>query len=152
MDIYVRIASNPKADLYRGYSYSMGAFGNESQAHDGLSGYSTFVRGGLRAALLKLDRRMGIVGPYLDHTGTENPMYVAVYAGQLVGDGPDEEELFRPKKLIYYTRTTTETTAPDMIRRIGRAVWKRLSAPDRELLLPPEAFPADRLADIMEWS
>src|SRR5690606_39060131 len=82
-----------------GYSYSMGAFGDESEAHAGLSGYS-FRSYGVIDAVAQLDKRMGVVGLCADD------VFVTVYEGRDVGMGPDGEDLFRPSRIIASFRTS----------------------------------------------
>lgn len=87
---FVRVGSKPQSDLRRGYSYPMGSFGDESQAHAGLSGYE--VDDALSAAT-KLQDRMGIWGSTDDY-------FVTLFAGAHRGVGPDGEDLFKPIAIV----------------------------------------------------
>ena len=88
--LFFRVALRPRTDLKRGYSYSMGSFGDESQAHAGLSSYSV-QDFGVVGALEKLDERMGLTGDG----------YFVVLEGIHVGTGPDMEDLCRARSIVF---------------------------------------------------
>lgn len=117
--LFVRVASHPLSDLRRGYSYSMGAFGDEDQAHGGLSGYSCID--GLEEALERLDDRMGIVG-------YPCRMWVCVYEGGDRGVGPDREDLFAPSRLVCAIDTRAVDSADKMVELVCGAMRRSLVA------------------------
>ena len=119
-NLFVRIGSRPQADLERGYSYSMGCFGDESEAHPGLSAYAVDTWT-LEGALVELHERMGIVGSYADNaTGAECEMFVCVFRGTRVGMGPDSEDLCRPDALVFAIDTRSASSVDEMIELVQR--------------------------------
>lgn len=118
-ELFIRVGRFPERDLSRGYSYSMGEFGNEDQAHAGLSGYS--LESGLVEAVSALDRRMGVSGRFTTPQGRAVPMFVTLFAGKLVGMGPDGEDLFRPSSIVGSWRTTEVRDVHDLVEKLLRA-------------------------------
>lgn len=112
---YVRITSNPSLDLSRGYSYTAGSFGDEKEAHAGLSGYSVGERG-LRGALDDLDDYLGLAGRSAD--GSRR--YLVVFSGRDAGVGPDGEDLFTPKSIIAKIDCSTLTSVNDAVAKLSR--------------------------------
>lgn len=88
--LFFRAALRPKTDLKRGYSYSMGNFGDESEAHADSSSYAVQDLG-VVGTLEKLDERMGLRGEG----------YFVVLDGVYVGAGPDMEALCRPRSIVF---------------------------------------------------
>lgn len=88
--LFFRVALKPKSDLKRGYSYTMGNFGDESEAHEGLSSYAV-QDFGVVGALEKLNDRMGLTGEG----------YFVVLDGVYVGVGPDMDALCKPKSIVF---------------------------------------------------
>ena len=129
MALFVRTCSRPRRDLARGYSYAMGCFGDEEQAHNGLSGYS--LDRGVEDAVEALAERMGIAGRFESRmtvafgrrphrrVAGDALMYVAVYEGAEVGEGPDGEELFRPARLVASWKTRDVRDVADMMERLA---------------------------------
>jgi hypothetical protein len=107
----------------------MGAWGDDEQAHAGLSGYS--LDRGVEDAIEALDSRMGVSGRFgVKRTvaferrphrriASDAVMYVAVYAGAEVGTGPDGEELFRPSRLVAAWKTRDLRGAQDVVERLA---------------------------------
>lgn len=129
--LFIRVGSHPESDLARGYSYSMGAFGEEEEAHAGLSGYS-LRRYDVIDAVAQLDKRMGISGDF------GGPMFVTVYEGRDVGMGPDGEDLFRPSRIIASFRTSeikSRLHLLDALARLGIVDedWAELRPDYREI-------------------
>lgn len=83
MAYFIRSCSKPESDLARGYSYPFSEFGNEEQAHEGLSGFE--LDGGGAANLANY----GFV-----------KQHIVIFEGHYVGKGPDGEDLFRPKRIV----------------------------------------------------
>lgn len=110
--MFLRTNSQPAADLDRGYSYSMGEFGNEDEAHAGLSGYS--LDSGVEDAIDRLDARMGVSGRFGKAT-----MFVTVFAGSRVGTGPDGEDLFVPASIVASFETTSIKDAADLVAKLA---------------------------------
>ncbi len=110
--MFLRTNSAPESDLVRGYSYSMGEFGNEDEAHAGLSGYS--LDSGAEDAIERLDARMGISGRF----GTVT-MFVTVFAGSDRGTGPDGEDLFAPAAIVASFETTSIKDAADLAAKLA---------------------------------
>ena len=110
--MFLRTNSAPESDLARGYSYSMGEFGNEDEAHAGLSGYS--LDSGAEDAIERLDARMGISGRF----GTVT-MFVTVFAGSDRGTGPDGEDLFAPAAIVASFETTSIKDAADLAAKLA---------------------------------
>jgi hypothetical protein len=112
---FVRICSRPRRDLARGFSYSMGCFGDASEAHAGLSGYE--VHDAAEAVEL-LDERMSVAGARCASRrlgGRDPVMYLAVFEGARVGTGPDGEDLFRPSRLVATRKTREIPSAADAL-------------------------------------
>ena len=112
---FVRLASRPRRDLARGFSYSMGCFGEANEAHAGLSGYAVHDVG---EAVGRLDERMGVAGARCASRrlgGRDPVMYLAVYEGVRVGTGPDGEDLFRPARLVATRKTREIASAADAL-------------------------------------
>mgnify|MGYP003421315409 CR=1 FL=1 len=128
MALFVRTCSRPRRDLARGYSFAMGCFGDEEQAHDGLSGYS--LDRGTEDAVEQLGARMGVAGRFSSkrtvaferrphrRVASDALMFVAVYEGADVSTGPDGEELFRPARLVATWKTREIRDAADLIQKI----------------------------------
>lgn len=122
MTLFVRTCSRPRRDLARGYSYSMGEFGNEEQAHTGLSGYS--LDRGTEDAVEALAERMGVSGRF-ERRGAHRRIaadavtYVAVYEGRDAGTGPDGEELFRPSRLVAAWKTREIAGVEEVLERLA---------------------------------
>lgn len=110
--MFLRTNSQPAADLDRGYSYSMGEFGNEDEAHAGLSGYS--LDSGVEDAIERLDARMGVSGRF----GTV-AMFVTVFEGSIRGTGPDGEDLFAPSVIVASFETTSIKDAADLAEKLA---------------------------------
>lgn len=120
--LFIRVNSRPRRDLARGYSYSMGCFGDESEAHEGLSGYS--LGGGVEDAVVELDDRMGVSGEFtsdglLARYRPHALMFVTVYRGRYVGQGPDGEDLFEPHEIVASWKTREIEDADDLIERLA---------------------------------
>jgi hypothetical protein len=109
---FVRTNARPSNDLARGYSYSMGCFGDEAEAHAGLSGYG--LEGGVECAVEALDARMGVSGRFGDSV-----MFVTVFEGYRVGAGPDGEDLFAPRAIVASWETTEIRDASDLLERLA---------------------------------
>ena len=128
MTLFVRTCSRPRRDLDRGFSYSMGEFGNPDEAHAGLSGYS--LDSGTEDAVEALAERMGVSGRFVSRqtvalgrkthrrVAADVVMYVAVFEGSDVGTGPDGEELFRPARLVAAWKTRDVADAADLVAKI----------------------------------
>ena len=129
MTLFVRTCSRPRRDLARGFSYSMGAWGDDEQAHEGLSGYS--LDRGVEDAVEALAERMGVSGRFgakrtvaferrpHRRIAADCLMFVAVYEGTEVGTGPDGEELFRPARLVATFKTREIRDAADLLERLA---------------------------------
>lgn len=128
MALFIRTCSRPRRDFARGYSYSMGEFGNEEQAHAGLSGYS--LDRGIEDAVAALAERMGISGRFsVKETHFERRphrrvkddavMFVTLFEGADVGRGPDGEELFRPSRIVASWKTRELAGVEDLLGRIA---------------------------------
>lgn len=129
MAIFIRTCSRPRRDLARGFSYSMGCFGDAAEAHAGLSGYS--LDRGVEDAVEALSERMGAAGRFgIKRTvaferrphrriASDCLMCVAVYEGAEVGTGPDGEELFRPARLVAAFKTREIRDAADLVTRLA---------------------------------
>jgi len=116
---FVRLASRPRRDLVRGFSYSMGCFGDAAEAHDGLSGYAVHDAA---EAIELLDERMSVAGARCASRrlgGRDPVMYLAVYEGVRVGTGPDGEDLFRPARLVATRKTREIASAADALAWLG---------------------------------
>jgi len=124
--IYARIGSHPLSDLKRGYSYPMGEFGNEEQAHEGLSGYS-ITNMGITDALKRLDKRMGIWGKFIDKTNKEAKMFVTIFIGSDRGRGVDGEDLFKPHKILINLLTSKFSSRDSVIQTIDEKLKNILS-------------------------
>lgn len=111
MPRFIRVNSHPVEDLARGYSYSMGEFGNEEQAHAGLSGYS--LDGGVECAVEELDARMGVSGAF------PCQMFVSVFEGYDRGTGPDGEDLFAPTAILASFDTREIKDVSDLLTRLA---------------------------------
>lgn len=128
MPRFIRVNARPRRDLARGYSYSMGCFGDEDQAHPGLSGYS--LDRGLEDACRALAERMGVSGRFaakatwvLDrrpHPRVRDDvlMFVTLWEGHYAGRGPDSEDLFRPTRIIASWKTRELRGVEDLIERL----------------------------------
>jgi hypothetical protein len=110
--MFIRTNSAPESDLARGYSYSMGEFGNEDEAHAGLSGYS--LDSGVEDAIERLDARMGVSGRFGSAT-----MFVTVFEGSPCGPGPDGEDLFAPSAIVASFDTTSIKDAADLAEKLA---------------------------------
>lgn len=117
MKTFLRIGSHPAADLARGYSYSMGCFGEESEAHAGLSGYS--LDRGVEQAVADLADRMGISGLFRSQGGEVVRMFVTLFEGRDVGTGPDQEELFAPRAIVASWDTRELAGVEDLVERLA---------------------------------
>ena len=107
----------------------MGEFGNEEQAHAGLSGYS--LDRGTEDATTDIADRMGVSGKFQcretvaferkahRRVASDAVMYVAVYEGTDVGRGPDGEELFRPSRIVASWKTRDIRDAADIVSRLA---------------------------------
>lgn len=119
--LFIRVNRRPRRDLARGYSYSMSAFGDEGQAHAGLSGYGLAY--GVEHAVEQLDERMGVSGARsrTDKRGRVRPVvvYVTLFEGGEVGTGPDGEELFRPSRVVASWRTRDLAGPADLLARLA---------------------------------
>ena len=124
---FIRVNARPLRDLARGYSYPMGAFGDESEAHAGLSGYS--LADGVEYAVERLDERMGVSGRFTSretahgrrahrHVAENTVMYVTLFEGRRVGTGPDGEDLFAPSAIVASWRTTEIAGQDDLVTKI----------------------------------
>jgi len=122
MTLFIRAATNPAADLVRGYSYSMGEFGNEDEAHAGLSSYSLDELT-LDGALEQLHDRMQIVGAWTDNaTGEAVDAFVCVLRGRSVGVGPEGEALCAPAELVCAVNTREVASVEEMAERVDALV------------------------------
>lgn len=145
--LFIRVNTHPESDLARGYSYSMGCFGDESEAHEGLSGYS-FRSYGVIDVVARLDERMGISGDF------GGPMFVTVYEGRDVGMGPDGEDLFRPSRIIASFRTSeikSRLHLLDALAKLGIVDedWAELRPEYREI--PESELPTPIFHKIEGW-
>ena len=102
--LFFRVALRPKSDLRRGYSYSMGNFGDESQAHEGLSSYAV-QDFSVNGAVEKLNERMGLIGDG----------YFVVLEGTYVGAGPDMEALCRPRAIVFQKKLSKIKSVESLI-------------------------------------
>ena len=121
--LFIRVNARPRRDLERGYSYTMGCFGDESEAHAGLSGYSLGFRG-VRGAVEELDARMGVKGEFLADGKLAKRrkyavMFVTVFRGRYVGEGPDGEELFEPSAIVASWKTREIASVEDLVERLA---------------------------------
>ena len=118
---FIRINSRPRRDLARGFSYSMGEFGNPDEAHAGLSGYS--LESGTEDACEQLEARMGF-GARGNRASRHARLrrsavcFVTLWEGTCVGTGPDGEDLFRPTAIVRSWRTTEIRDAADLAAKI----------------------------------
>ena len=117
MPLFVRLATNPAADLKRGYSYTSGAFEDEDQAHAGLSCYSLDELT-LDDAIRTLDNRLGVVGAARDGSAR----YVVVLDGRRVGEGPEGEPLVRPRANIAKVACKSVKTVEAMIAAVEKKI------------------------------
>lgn len=119
MSLFVRVNTRPRRDLARGFSYSMGCFGDSTEAHEGLSGYGISHRG-VVGAVSDLDERMSVAGRRSARGRVQDPVcYVTVYRGTCVGNGPDGEELFRPSEIVASFKCRELTSAEDLVARLA---------------------------------
>jgi hypothetical protein len=107
--LFFRVALKPKTDLKRGYSYSMGMFGDESEAHAGLSSYAVQYSG-VEGALESLNNRMGLVGEG----------YFVVLDGVHVGTGPDMEDLCRPQSIVFQKKLSKIRSFDSLLADLAR--------------------------------
>jgi hypothetical protein len=120
--MFLRTCSRPRRDLDRGFSYEMGCFGDAERAHEGLSGYS--LDRGTEDAVEALASRMGVAGRF-ERRGAHRRvagdavMFVAVFEGRDVGTGPDQEELFRPSRIVATFKTRELAGAADLVTRLA---------------------------------
>lgn len=122
MGYFIRVNARPRRDLDRGFSYSMGCFGDESEAHAGLSGYSLDL--GVGQAVSDLHERMGVSGCFTSQRGHrrvrgDRVMYVTIFEGRDVGTGPDGEELFRPTRIVASWKTREIASVADLLERLA---------------------------------
>lgn len=128
MPLFVRLATRPALDLKRGFSYTMGAFGDPSQAHEGLSSYRipAFIRGNDIAGIKDVFDRESIeqalesLSDYFG--GFPDGMRLVLVEGGDRGVGPDGENLVFPTKNVASWRTSA--LPADMVGAIARAARK----------------------------
>src|SRR5690606_20297156 len=94
-----------------------------SEAHAGLSGYSLGFRG-VRGAVEALDDRMGVKGAFtadgkLRKYRAEAVMFVTVFRGRYVGEGPDGEELFEPSAIVASWKTREIASVDALLERLA---------------------------------
>lgn len=121
--MFLRCNARPRRDLARGYSYSMGCFGDETEAHAGLSGYS--LDRGVEDAVQALADRMGVSGTFANKASrharlrASAVMYVTLWEGSCRGTGPDGEDLFRPARIVASWKTSEIRDAADIVTRLA---------------------------------
>lgn len=127
--MFLRTNARPLRDLDRGHSFAMGCFGDASEAHAGLSGYS--LDSGVECAVDALAERMGVSGKFGCKRTTaferrphrrvagDAVMFVTVYEGSDVGTGPDGEDLFRPSRIVASWKTRDIKDAADLLARLA---------------------------------